>query len=143
MKTQQRVPPLSAFCCTPRHATIYIHLNSSVNIMSKCPKCGKTVYFAERVTALGKDWHKLCLKCSTCNKILAPGSVLEHDNQPYCKSCYGSKIGPKGYGFGNSIDSHISGGAVNKSPDSPVETSSNWKPSGGQYTSNENAAVTK
>jgi len=29
---------------------------------SKCPRCGKTVYFAERQTAEGKDWHGLCLR---------------------------------------------------------------------------------
>jgi ribosomal protein S27AE len=28
---------------------------------SKCPRCGKTVYFAERQTAEGKDWHGICL----------------------------------------------------------------------------------
>jgi predicted nucleic-acid-binding Zn-ribbon protein len=25
---------------------------------NKCPKCGKTVYFAEKQVVLGKDWHK-------------------------------------------------------------------------------------
>eukprot|EP01119_Soliformovum_irregulare_P014951 TRINITY_DN4149_c0_g1_i1.p1 TRINITY_DN4149_c0_g1~~TRINITY_DN4149_c0_g1_i1.p1 ORF type:complete len:109 (+),score=8.92 TRINITY_DN4149_c0_g1_i1:19-345(+) len=27
----------------------------------KCPRCNKTVYFAERTTAEGRDWHNLCL----------------------------------------------------------------------------------
>ncbi len=27
------------------------------------------VYFAERVTALNKDYHKLCFKCKSCNKV--------------------------------------------------------------------------
>jgi len=30
--------------------------------MSRCPGCGKTVYFAERQTGLdGKQWHRGCL----------------------------------------------------------------------------------
>eukprot|EP01101_Sappina_pedata_P003758 TRINITY_DN151_c0_g1_i1.p1 TRINITY_DN151_c0_g1~~TRINITY_DN151_c0_g1_i1.p1 ORF type:complete len:103 (+),score=38.48 TRINITY_DN151_c0_g1_i1:39-311(+) len=29
---------------------------------SKCPRCSKTVYFAERQTAEGADWHGLCLR---------------------------------------------------------------------------------
>lgn len=32
---------------------------------------------AEKVTSLGKDWHKLCLKCDRCNKILTTGGHAE------------------------------------------------------------------
>ena len=28
-----------------------------------CPRCGKPVYFAEETIAIGKKWHKMCLKC--------------------------------------------------------------------------------
>eukprot|EP00029_Vermamoeba_vermiformis_P010208 TRINITY_DN5317_c0_g1_i1.p1 TRINITY_DN5317_c0_g1~~TRINITY_DN5317_c0_g1_i1.p1 ORF type:complete len:110 (-),score=11.91 TRINITY_DN5317_c0_g1_i1:30-338(-) len=28
---------------------------------SKCPQCGKTVYFAERSTFEGQDYHSICL----------------------------------------------------------------------------------
>ncbi|CAG5866685.1 unnamed protein product [Menidia menidia] len=45
--------------------------------MPKCPKCQKEVYFAERVTSLGKDWHRPCLKCEKCNKTLSAGSHAE------------------------------------------------------------------
>uniref|UniRef100_A0A4W6C183 Cysteine-rich protein 1 n=1 Tax=Lates calcarifer TaxID=8187 RepID=A0A4W6C183_LATCA len=48
--------------------------------MPKCPKCQKEVYFAERVTSLGKDWHRPCLKCEKCNKTLSPGSHAEVRN---------------------------------------------------------------
>uniref|UniRef100_A0A9L0J6N6 LIM zinc-binding domain-containing protein n=1 Tax=Equus asinus TaxID=9793 RepID=A0A9L0J6N6_EQUAS len=41
--------------------------------MPKCPKCSKEVYFAERVTSLGKDWHRPCLKCEKCGKTLTSG----------------------------------------------------------------------
>jgi len=36
----------------------------------KCPTCNKTVYFAERIRSIGKDWHRMCLKCHQCGKIL-------------------------------------------------------------------------
>ncbi|CAM4644123.1 unnamed protein product [Leuciscus chuanchicus] len=45
--------------------------------MPKCPKCEKEVYFAERVSSLGKDWHRPCLKCEKCNKTLSAGSHAE------------------------------------------------------------------
>uniref|UniRef100_A0A3B5KZS4 Cysteine-rich protein 2 n=1 Tax=Xiphophorus couchianus TaxID=32473 RepID=A0A3B5KZS4_9TELE len=64
---------------------------------SKCPKCDKTVYF-EKVSSLGKDWHKLCLKCDRCNKLLTAGghAELQHDGRPYChKPCYAALFGPK------------------------------------------------
>uniref|UniRef100_A0A3Q3KA61 LIM zinc-binding domain-containing protein n=1 Tax=Monopterus albus TaxID=43700 RepID=A0A3Q3KA61_MONAL len=65
--------------------------------MPKCPKCQKEVYFAEKVTSLGKDWHRPCLKCEKCNKTLSAGSHAEHDGKPYCnKPCYAAMFGPKG-----------------------------------------------
>ncbi|KAL7873330.1 hypothetical protein AOLI_G00124010 [Acnodon oligacanthus] len=68
---------------------------------SKCPKCEKTVYFAEKVTSLGKDWHKFCLKCERCNKTLTAGGHAEHDGKPYChKPCYAALFGPKGVNIG-------------------------------------------
>ncbi|GBN55352.1 hypothetical protein AVEN_23739-1, partial [Araneus ventricosus] len=45
--------------------------------MPNCPKCEKPVYFAERLTSLGKDWHRACLRCEKCNKTLTPGSHAE------------------------------------------------------------------
>ncbi|KAK0148030.1 Cysteine-rich protein 1 [Merluccius polli] len=52
---------------------------------------------AEKVTSLGKDWHRPCLKCAKCRKTLTPGSHAEHDKKPYCtKPCYSALFGPKG-----------------------------------------------
>uniref|UniRef100_A0AAX7SQW1 LIM zinc-binding domain-containing protein n=1 Tax=Astatotilapia calliptera TaxID=8154 RepID=A0AAX7SQW1_ASTCA len=65
--------------------------------MPKCPKCEKEVYFAEKVTSLGKDWHRPCLRCEKCSKTLSPGSHAEHEGKPYCnKPCYAALFGPKG-----------------------------------------------
>ncbi|OCT58027.1 hypothetical protein XELAEV_18002690mg, partial [Xenopus laevis] len=72
-----------------------------------CPRCGKKVYFAEKVTSLGKDWHRPCLRCERCSKTLTPGSHAEHDGQPYChKPCYAILFGPKGVNTGG-VGSYI------------------------------------
>ncbi|PVG00086.1 putative phospho-2-dehydro-3-deoxyheptonate aldolase, tyrosine-inhibited [Serendipita vermifera] len=53
-----------------------------------CPRCGKAVYFAEQVNAIGKKWHKSCLTCSACRKRLDSYTLQEHEEEPYCKSCH-------------------------------------------------------
>lgn len=35
------------------------------------------LYLAEKVTSLGKDWHRPCLRCEKCKKTLTPGSHAE------------------------------------------------------------------
>lgn len=72
-----------------------------------CPRCNKKVYFgkkkkgqncvkptkhcvshihlfvcvcdtvAEKVTSLGKDWHRPCLRCERCSKTLSAGGHAE------------------------------------------------------------------
>uniref|UniRef100_A0A8I3W5F3 Cysteine-rich protein 2 n=1 Tax=Callithrix jacchus TaxID=9483 RepID=A0A8I3W5F3_CALJA len=62
---------------------------------------------AEKVTSLGKDWHRPCLRCERCGKTLTPGGHAEHDGQPYChKPCYGILFGPKGVNTG-AVGSYI------------------------------------
>lgn len=74
--------------------------------MPKCPKCNKEVYFAEKVTSLGKDWHRPCLRCEKCNKTLSSGGHAEHQGKPYCnKPCYSALFGPGGFGHGGT-ESH-------------------------------------
>ena len=36
----------------------------------KCPRCQKTVYPAEKLSACSAAWHKGCFKCKTCKIIL-------------------------------------------------------------------------
>ncbi|XP_064635281.1 muscle LIM protein 1-like [Lineus longissimus] len=67
---------------------------------AKCPKCGKSVYAAEERLAAGHKWHKMCLKCGLCDKMLDSTTVAEHEGLVYCKVCHAKKFGPKGYGFG-------------------------------------------
>jgi len=58
------------------------------------------VYFAEKVTALHKDFHKRCFKCKTCSKTLEPGKFSDRNDEVYCKSCYGTLFAASGYGSG-------------------------------------------
>lgn len=66
----------------------------------KCAKCQKSVYAAEEVRAANKTFHKLCFKCTSCNKLLETNILTEHQGDLYCRSCYAKNYGPKGYGYG-------------------------------------------
>uniref|UniRef100_A0A5F9DQI6 Cysteine and glycine-rich protein 1 n=1 Tax=Oryctolagus cuniculus TaxID=9986 RepID=A0A5F9DQI6_RABIT len=66
----------------------------------KCGVCQKTVYFAEEVQCEGHSFHKSCFLCMVCKKNLDSTTVAVHGEEIYCKSCYGKKYGPKGYGYG-------------------------------------------
>ncbi|OZJ03948.1 hypothetical protein BZG36_02941 [Bifiguratus adelaidae] len=63
----------------------------------KCAKCGKTVYAAEQVLAAGKKYHKLCLKCCRCNKLVDSSTMVDKDQDIYCSACYTKEYGPRGF----------------------------------------------
>ncbi|XP_039710319.1 cysteine-rich protein 3 isoform X1 [Pteropus medius] len=66
-----------------------------------CPRCQQPVFFAEKVSSLGKNWHRFCLKCEHCHSVLSPGGHAEHNGRPYChKPCYGALFGPRGVNIG-------------------------------------------
>uniref|UniRef100_A0AC11CEU7 Cysteine and glycine rich protein 1 n=1 Tax=Ovis aries TaxID=9940 RepID=A0AC11CEU7_SHEEP len=65
-----------------------------------CGVCRKTVYFAEEVQCEGGSFHRSCFLCMVCKKNLDSTTVAVHGEEIYCKSCYGKKYGPKGYGYG-------------------------------------------
>uniref|UniRef100_A0A9J7YB92 Cysteine and glycine-rich protein 1 n=1 Tax=Cyprinus carpio carpio TaxID=630221 RepID=A0A9J7YB92_CYPCA len=67
---------------------------------NKCGCCQKTVYFAEEVQCEGRSFHRSCFLCMVCRKCLDSTTVAVHENEVYCKACYGKKYGPKGYGYG-------------------------------------------
>ncbi|TFK37672.1 hypothetical protein BDQ12DRAFT_632297 [Crucibulum laeve] len=54
-----------------------------------CPRCAKNVYFAEQVKAVGKTFHKNCLRCTECNTLLDSSRLRDHDGDPVCVRCYG------------------------------------------------------
>ncbi|XP_076879263.1 cysteine and glycine-rich protein 3 [Brachyhypopomus gauderio] len=67
---------------------------------AKCAACQKTVYHAEEIQCNGRSFHKTCFICMACRKGLDSTTVAAHESEIYCKSCYGKKYGPKGYGYG-------------------------------------------
>ncbi|TRY73020.1 hypothetical protein TCAL_06700 [Tigriopus californicus] len=69
-------------------------------VVPKCPNCDRSVYAAEEKVAGGYKWHKVCFKCSMCNKMLDSTSCSEHEKELFCRMCYGRRYGPKGVGFG-------------------------------------------
>ena len=42
----------------------------------------------------------VCVSTVVCRKGLDSTTLAIHDQEIYCKSCYGKKYGPKGYGYG-------------------------------------------
>lgn len=72
----------------------------------------KTALFsAERRQSIGFDWHRQCLKCEECGKVLNPGQHAEHKESPYCHiPCYSALFGPKLFGHGSTVESHQSFG---------------------------------
>ncbi|KIY69259.1 hypothetical protein CYLTODRAFT_420866, partial [Cylindrobasidium torrendii FP15055 ss-10] len=52
------------------------------------------VYQAEQVMGPGrKAYHRPCLACMTCKKRLDAYTLLEHNEQPYCKPCHSREHG--------------------------------------------------
>lgn len=83
--------------------------------MWTCRKCGKPVYFAERKTSMGYEWHPECLRCEECGKRLNPGQHAEHKGVPYCHvPCYSVLFGPTLFGHGSQVEAHTSFGKNTK-----------------------------
>ncbi|KAF5352985.1 hypothetical protein D9758_007900 [Tetrapyrgos nigripes] len=64
-----------------------------------CPKCGKSVYFAEQVKAVGKTYHRGCLRCNECNTALDSTRLRDHEGAPFCGRCHNKLHGPQGNGY--------------------------------------------
>jgi len=62
----------------------------------KCPRCGITVYDAERAIGVTTPWHKKCFNCKACRKALDSTTMAEHEGDMYCKGCYHKNFGPHG-----------------------------------------------
>ena len=76
----------------------------------RCPRCGKSVYAAEKIVGAGsvsvpmlqvimcsqvvifsmcesslQAWHKACFNCADCNKKLDSTTMCDNERQIYCK----------------------------------------------------------
>jgi len=65
---------------------------------AKCPRCDKRVYFAERFSVEGIDWHKVCFKCFDCGRSLTAGKYCETDQKYFCQPCYNKNFRTSSYG---------------------------------------------
>ena len=45
-------------------------------------------------------YFQRCLRCAKCGKSLDSTTLNEHEEEIYCKACYGKCFGPKGFGYG-------------------------------------------
>jgi len=67
---------------------------------TKCVRCNKTVYDAEKTNGPNGAYHNACFTCLSCGKTLSAITLADKDGEIYCQACYGREFGPKGYGFG-------------------------------------------
>ncbi|CAG8450315.1 11605_t:CDS:2 [Funneliformis mosseae] len=82
---------------SPRNAKRWtLPLNNDI-----CPRCSKAVYAAEAALGAGVKYHKLCLRCVNCDKLVSSANMADREGKIYCRSCYSKGFGPKGYGYGN------------------------------------------
>jgi hypothetical protein len=44
---------------------------------------------------LGLSLPQACFKCAGCERTLNAGSYVDHELEPYCKSCYDKLFRPK------------------------------------------------
>jgi len=56
--------------------------------MSKCVKCDQTVYDLEKISELGKIYHKGCFRCKHCDNVLSIKGFAAIEGEPYCKPHY-------------------------------------------------------
>ncbi|KAJ3452332.1 enolase-phosphatase e1 [Anaeramoeba flamelloides] len=50
----------------------------------KCYHCNKTVYAMEKLSCENKVFHKRCLRCKQCNKLLSTGNYKYIEGKFYC-----------------------------------------------------------
>ena len=64
-----------------------------------CCKCHSSIEMSENVEVwLGENWHRGCLTCESCKKLLVDiqdGKICQgpEDGMPYCAKCYGTRFG--------------------------------------------------
>lgn len=96
--------PLQSTSTGTRYGVAFGNSGTPVKVFSAgttptCPRCGKSVYFAEQMKAIGKTWHKGCLRCKECNTLLDSTRLTEKDGDPLCHRCYSKLHGPAGSGY--------------------------------------------
>jgi len=66
-----------------------------------CPACKKSVFPAEQFMAGDrKPFHKQCVKCFNCKKVLNSSTLNDHNDQLFCQPCYQNIFCPQDYDVG-------------------------------------------
>ena len=82
---------------------------------NKCMRCSKSVYAAESIAGPGGEWHKQCLACNACRKLLDTITLMEHRGEVYCRACF-SKSAAVGASPIVLVESSVSATAVPPRP---------------------------
>eukprot|EP00037_Helgoeca_nana_P014199 m.132386 g.132386 ORF g.132386 m.132386 type:complete len:492 (+) comp22444_c0_seq3:90-1565(+) len=72
--------------------------------LTMCHVCDKKVFPMEKVSIDGDTYHKWCLRCSECNKVLSAGSYAKVHGVLFCKPHFQQLFKSKGNydeGFGH------------------------------------------
>ncbi len=108
-------------------SSTYLPKTTSFSGANKCYVCDKTVYKMEEIIALGHVWHDKCFRCGGkqplgenpgCNKVLTRDGYLDHHSEPFCNACYNKLYRPKGFGYGNTLNTDY--GATTPPPPAPA-----------------------
>ncbi|CAH8619841.1 unnamed protein product [Schistosoma rodhaini] len=71
--------------------------------LNRCANCPDIVYANERIDAVGKVFHRLCFKCTDCQRLLDRGTACDHNREVFCHNCYIKNFGPKGIKAGTNL----------------------------------------
>lgn len=79
------------------------------NSTPKCTICAKSVYKMEEMVAVGRIWHLNCFTCGGsssegCKRVLKRDGYVDHENNPFCLACHSKLYRPKGFGYGNTLN---------------------------------------
>ncbi|WFD25336.1 hypothetical protein MNAN1_000304a [Malassezia nana] len=70
----------------------------------RCPRCQDRVYAAEQVLGPRSiKYHRHCLKCIVCNRLLDSVTLLDHDGEPICHNCHKTHLGQGKDKFGTAV----------------------------------------
>uniref|UniRef100_A0A7S3M5F1 LIM zinc-binding domain-containing protein n=1 Tax=Spumella elongata TaxID=89044 RepID=A0A7S3M5F1_9STRA len=88
---------------TPKTVTM------AFNSTPKCTICNKSVYKMEEMVAVGHIWHLNCFTCGGrtndgCKRVLKRDGYVDHENNPFCTTCHSKLFRPKGFGYGNTLN---------------------------------------
>ena len=63
-----------------------------------CPRCTGAVFSAEQMEIKGKLWHKNCMTCKNCSRMISIDlAAIGPDNDLYCKICCDKMSWPGAY----------------------------------------------